>query len=59
VFSDDEDETKKESTGARSMIHISKEDSDELIKYRNFFGAPNFFKIFRAFYKLANIPEDA
>ena len=45
--------------GARSMIHITREDCDELMKYRHFFGAPNFFKLFRSFYKLANIPEDA
>lgn len=59
MLSDDENETRKESKSARSMLLVSKEDTDELIKYRAFFGPPNFFKIFRAFYKLSNIPEDA
>jgi hypothetical protein len=30
----------------------------DLIQSRQYFGAPNFFRIFRIFYQLSNVPED-
>ena len=32
---------------------------NDLIKYREIFGHPNFFKVFRAFYALSHIPEES
>ena len=40
------------------MIIIPEYKITKLIEYRNFFGSPTFFKIFRAFYKLSNIPYE-
>ena len=31
----------------------------KLIEHRAYFGLPNFFRIFRIFYQLATVPEDA
>lgn len=42
-----------------NMVLVDEKKVYDLIWYRTFFGNPNFFKIFRAFYKLANVPEDA
>lgn len=41
------------------MIHISGSYVNELVKYKGKFGAPNFFKLFRAFYKMSVIPKEA
>jgi hypothetical protein len=31
----------------------------ELVQFRAHFGGPNFFRVFRMFYQLSNVPEDA
>lgn len=41
------------------MIHVDAEIIIELIHYRDYFKDPQFFKLFRIFYSMANIPEDA
>jgi len=41
------------------MVPINEEQTGKLATFKNYFGGPNFFKVFRAFYKLSNIPEDA
>ena len=48
-----------QSTNPNSMIHIAGSYVQELVKYKGKFGAPNFFKLFRAFYKMCVIPKEA
>mmetsp|Transcript_4613 Transcript_4613/g.7021 ORF Transcript_4613/g.7021 Transcript_4613/m.7021 type:complete len:184 (+) Transcript_4613:971-1522(+) len=42
-----------------NMTLISETKVYELINYRQTLGEANFFRVFRSFYKLSNIPEDA
>lgn len=54
-----EDESPSKSNLKIETLLINEAQVHELISYRQFFGGPNFFRVFRIFYKLANIPEDA
>jgi hypothetical protein len=59
----DGDECSPTSPGKTPMILntflVNDDNVYKLIEHRTFFGAPNFFRIFRIFYELAVIPEDA
>jgi hypothetical protein len=59
----DGDECSPTSPGKTPMVLntflVNDENVSKLIAHRAFFGAPNFFRIFRIFYKLAVVPEDA
>ena len=41
------------------MILINDKQISDFVSFRAFFGNRNFFKIFRSFYRLANVPADA
>ena len=58
--SDDEDgEQKAEQDKNSTLVYVNEKETYELVGYRGFFGNANFFRLFRFFYKLAHIPEDA
>jgi len=57
--SHDQNSDDGEAKSGTNMVLIEDKKITELMDHRSFFGNPNFFKLFRSFYRLANIPEDA
>ena len=54
IVEEDEAENKQ-----ANMVLVDEKKIFDLVWYRSVFGNANFFRIFRSFYRLANIPEDA